>query len=446
LFLESLQSLGIDLQIFGPSQLPIIGKPPPIFKPTPIPKPSIGKPTPTPKPTPTIPTPKPKPSIPTPKPKPSISVPTPKPKPKPTPHPTPSPSPSFPIKGSGGEVVELPINIKDSKGNISPPLVVEAIKITANVPAITNAINSEVLTDVTSTNVNIELHMIQIRNVSVTYNEEPTNIFLVDMEKVSAPSPKFSSWLIGSGVFSYIEGIRSTTGTVIVGLDYFLSKNIVVGLLGAYGYSDTDIPGVKGHLLGNSKIGGIYLGAWTGEPGLYVTLSGLANYTNFRLLGSSNPRVLNGTGFVSVGYETKGKTWTWGPTASLQFDDSVSSSFIAANSKLLIHSNLTDSLQTRAGMFISYKKNIGSGLLKAQAQLMWERQYSGNGLVDVEFNGVPSTRVPIGEKANFRNSFWSSISVNYHLKSGLTIQSSYSLDLGERLTVHQIDLGFHVSF
>ena len=179
---------------------------------------------------------------------------------------------------------------------------------------------------------------------------------------------------------------------------------------------------------------------------MYLTLSGLASHTAFRLIQSSNPDSTNWAGFANVGYETNGKTWSWGPLASLQWDDAISSAFTAAGSRLLIHSNLTNNLQFRVGLLGTYQKKLTQGSLKAQAQIMWERLYAGNGLVDVEFNRVPSTRIGIGESASTRDSAWSSLSLGFHSHRGWSLQGAYTLDLGNQLTVQQIDLSFHVSF
>ena len=124
--------------------------------------------------------------------------------------------------------------------------------------------------------------------------------------------------------------------------------HLVLGILGSYGYSDSTIPGLRGHLLGNSRIGGVYFSAWISKPGLYLALSGLVNSTDFRLLDASNPGMINWTGFASLGYEKACGIWVFGPLASVQFDDTITDGFVLSG--LGVHHNKTSSVQSRLGV------------------------------------------------------------------------------------------------
>lgn len=332
-------------------------------------------------------------------------------------------------------------NIFDLAGNVIPKELPPSFDSIANIAGLTSAMTSNAQGEAVATDNNIEVRMSQIRNTSYSTD----NVFLTEGTAVSSSKEEKSKlglgvWLVGTGLFSGSDGTYTKTGTITAGVDYFINKHMLIGLLGVYGYSDSSIPDINGHLLGNSRIGGIYYGAWTGKPGLYVTLSGLVNNTSSRLVEASNSNLTNWTGFGSVGYETSGRPWTFGPVASVQFDSANTSSFTLLNMQL--HSNSTSSVQSRLGARLTNK----TFFLKPQLQLMWEHRYASNGQVNVEYIGITDTLAPIGEGVSNRDSLWGNLSINYDIRSGWSVQGSYNFDVANKFLVQQVDLGLHVSF
>lgn len=332
-------------------------------------------------------------------------------------------------------------NIFDLAGNVIPKELPPSFDSIANVGGLANTMSSEAQGEAVAANNDIEVRMSQIRNTSYSTN----NVYLT--EGTVAPNAEIEKsklglgvWLVGTGLFSESDGTYTKTGTITAGIDYFINKHMLIGLLGVYGYSDASIPNINGHLLGNSRIGGIYYGAWTGKPGLYLTLSGLVNNTSSRLVEASNSNLTNWTGFASVGYETSGRPWTFGPVASVQFDSANTSSFTLLNMQL--HSNSTSTIQSRFGARLANK----TFFLKPQLQLMWEHRYASNGQVNVEYVGITDTLAPIGEGVNNRDSLWGNLSINYDIRSGWSVQGSYNFDVASKFLVQQVDLGLHVSF
>jgi uncharacterized protein with beta-barrel porin domain len=354
----------------------------------------------------------------------------------------PAPPPESPEGRSNRHaLLRLALNIFDPNGNVSPTLLTPAIQATANVSGLASAMSQEAQGEAAATNTNIDGRMSQIRDAAFDMGDASyhSNVFLTIGENRKRQS-KLGLWVVGTGIFSYSEGTRAKTGTVTAGADYFINKYMVVGVLGVYGYSDSRIPGIKGHLLGNSKIGGIYFGAWTGKPGFHLTLSGLVNSTDFTLIQAASPGLLNWTGFASIGYQTDGETWAFGPVASLQFDNANTNGFTLSG--LDLHRNVTNTLQSRVGATIIYKKFVW----KPKLQLMWEHHYSGSSAIDVEYAGIPDTRASIGKGASSRDSFWGSFSVIYPLRAGWSLQGSYNCDIGNRFSVQQVNVAFNVNF
>lgn len=340
-----------------------------------------------------------------------------------------------------GSAKQKVLNIFDLAGNVIPKELPPSFDSIANIAGLTSAMTSNAQGEAVATDNNIEVRMSQIRNTSYSTD----NVYLTEGTAVSSSKEEKSKlglgvWLVGTGLFSGSDGTYTKTGTITAGVDYFINKHMLIGLLGVYGYSDSSIPDINGHLLGNSRIGGIYYGAWTGKPGLYVTLSGLVNSTSSRLVEASNSNLTNWTGFGSVGYETSGRPWTFGPVASVQFDSANTSSFTLLDMQL--HSNSTSSIQSRLGARLANK----TFFLKPQLQLMWEHRYVSNGQVNVEYIGITDTLAPIGEGVSNRDSLWGNLSINYDIRSGWSVQGSYNFDVANKFLVQQVDLGLHVSF
>lgn len=334
--------------------------------------------------------------------------------------------------------------IFDSAGNVSHSLLVPSIKETANVAGLSSAMTQSAQGASTATDNNLEQRMAQIRNAA--YGK--TNISLYEAGKElptesESVAPKFGAWLTGTGLFTRSEGTTTRAGTLTAGVDTFLSRHMVIGLLGAYVYSRSEIPGITGHMLANAEIGGVYFGAWTGVPGLYLSLSGLVNHTDFSLINASSPHLFNLTGFGSVGYQTRG-TWSFGALASVQFDNANTNRFTLTG--LQLHPNVSNTVQTRIGGTVEREIQMGSRHLDPKLQLMWEHRYFGNAMLDTEYVGIPDTRVSVGKGAKNLDSLWGSASVDYQLSDSWALQTSYSFDVGEDFVSQQVDLGFHLRF
>ena len=330
-------------------------------------------------------------------------------------------------------------SIFDSRGEVSEELLAPSIREIANVGGLASAMGETAATEAVAINNNLEQRMAQLRDI----NFEPAgrvNVFLEERDG----SKKLGLWSVGTGIFSYSEGTRSRTGTITAGVDYLIGQHMAVGVLGAYGYSDSTVPGLRGHLLGNSRIGGVYYSLWASKPGLYLTLSGLINSTDFRLLDASNSSLINWTGFASVGYERACGNLVFGPVASLQFDDAITDGFTLSG--LGLHHNSTSSFQSRVGARASYKIPVRGGEIRPSVQVMWEHHYAGSAAIDVDYVGIPNTLVSVGQGVTNRDSIWGSVSLSYHLDSGWTIKGSYNVDLGSNFRIQQVDLGLHTSF
>ena len=329
--------------------------------------------------------------------------------------------------------------IFDPVGNVSEELLAPTMREIANVGGLSTVMSETAQGEAAAINNNLEQRMSQLRDV----NFESTgrvNVFLEERDG----GKKLGLWVVGTGIFSYLEGTNTQAGTVTAGIDYLIGQHMVLGVLGSYGYSDSAVPGIRGHLLGNSRIGGVYYSAWINKPGLYLALSGLVNFTDFRLLDASNSSLTNWTGFASLGYERACGNLVFGPVASVQFDDAITDGYILSG--LGVHHNSTSSVQSRLGGAVSYKIPIKGGSLKPTVQVMWEHHYSGSAAIDVDYVGVPNTLVSVGQGITNRDSAWGSVSLTYHLDSGWAIQGSYNVDLGSNFHTQQVDLGLHAGF
>ena len=137
-------------------------------------------------------------------------------------------------------------------------------------------------------------------------------------------------WVTGFGDFVNVdnegsaEGYNFTTGGVTVGIDYRLTESFVIGLMGGYAHTWTDL-NPRGSVEVGTGWGGGYAGYFS--HGLYIdgaVFGGADSFDTSRaaLLGGNATRSSNGyvfNTFIASGYDFHIGQLTIGPTAALQY-------------------------------------------------------------------------------------------------------------------------------
>lgn len=340
---------------------------------------------------------------------------------------------------------ESPEGRVHSLGQVERPLLLPVINSIANVSGLSSTMVESAQSAATSVDNNLEQRMTQIRRSSIRGSN--VSLYEVGKEAITPEPeidiPRFGFWATGSGLYTRSDGTKTSVGTLTAGFDAFLNRHMVLGVMGVYVYGGSSIPGITGRLLTNAEVGGVYFGAWTGSPGLYVTFSGLVNHSDFTLVNAFSPRLLAETGFGQVGYTTSGD-WKFGPVASCQFDTAATNGFAVGG--LGIHRNTSNTVQIRLGASVSHDFPVGKRSIGTSAQLMWEHQHFGNGSIDAEIAGIPDTRISTGKGASDLDSVWGSVGIDYKLSDRWALNASYSFDLGNDFNLQKVDFGLSTRF
>jgi outer membrane autotransporter protein len=207
----------------------------------------------------------------------------------------------------------------------------------------------------------------------------------------TAPQPRFDVWASGFGDFVHLDsdfnarGYRFTTGGFDLGVDYRLLDHFVIGIMGSYAHTWTDLrPGTitvdsgRGGFYGTYFNGGYYLNA-----GIY---GGYSSYDSNRqgLCGNAtgNTDGPEWSTFVSTGYDFHRRNLTVGPVASLQYTNIYVNSFSETGSlaPLNIHSDSEESLRTDLGFRASYLWQIGHIALAPFVKATWEHEFKYSAL------------------------------------------------------------------
>jgi fibronectin-binding autotransporter adhesin len=224
------------------------------------------------------------------------------------------------------------------------------------------------------------------------------------VEPVLQPTPenRWGVWVTGFGDFVNVDsddnghGYDFTTGGVSVGLDYRITDQLAIGVLGEYAHTwtslkpsgDIDVDSGRGGVYATWFSHGIYLnGAIYGGHNVYSssrsTLGGMAS---------------GGTGgaeystFISGGYDVHVGNLSVGPVASLQYTDVGIDSFSEHGSlaPMAIHSQSAESLRSDFGFRASYLRQVGNVLVEPSVRAAWEHEYKYSALpITAGFAGIP---------------------------------------------------------
>jgi outer membrane autotransporter protein len=225
------------------------------------------------------------------------------------------------------------------------------------------------------------------------------------VEQALQPGPenRWGVWVTGSGDFVNVDGDDNahgydfTTGGVSVGLDYRITDQLAIGIMGEYSHTWTSLE-PSGDIDVDSGRGGVYATWFT--RGFYLEeaiYGGHNSYSSSR--ASLQGMASGGTGgselstFISGGYDFHAGHLTVGPIATLQYTYANIDSFSEHGSlaPLAIHSQSAESLRTDFGFRASYGWQAEKVLVEPFVEAAWEHEYKYSALpITAGFAGVPA--------------------------------------------------------
>jgi autotransporter-associated beta strand protein len=186
---------------------------------------------------------------------------------------------------------------------------------------------------------------------------------------------RWGVWVTGFGDFVNVDGdgnsqgYNFTTGGVSIGVDYRITDQLAIGVMGDYSHTWTSL-NPSGNIDVNSGRGGLYA-TWYNH-GVYLDAAIYAGHNSYSSSRSGLEGLADGnTGgtewstFLSGGYDFHFGPLTVGPIGALQYTYANVSGFSENGSlaPMQIQSDSADSLRTDVGFRLFYQWQIGKILL-----------------------------------------------------------------------------------
>jgi len=233
--------------------------------------------------------------------------------------------------------------------------------------------------------------------------------------KEVAPSPlqptpgnRWGVWVTGYGDFVNVDdegsaqGYNYTTGGMTVGVDYRVTDHFLVGLMGGYAHTWTDLK--PGNADVDTGWGGLYAGYF--NKGLYVLGSifgggnsiSTSRATVAGAFANSSTDSEEFSTFISAGYDFHCGHLTIGPTAALQYsyvnlDGFTETGSIAA---LNVNEDSEESLRTDLGFRAWYIFQVGQIGVRPFVRAAWDHEYKESALpVTASLVDIPGTPVTV---------------------------------------------------
>jgi uncharacterized protein YhjY with autotransporter beta-barrel domain len=282
-------------------------------------------------------------------------------------------------------------------------------------------------------------------------------------EELPPPVPEkhWSLWASGYGDWVNIDssglakGYGYTTGGVTAGLDYRLFDHFVIGLMGGYAHSWTDLK--PGDVDVNSGWGGLYGGFY--KRGVYLLGAAYGGGSSFdtnratvvgdRANGSSDSQ--QWSTFITVGYDLHRGHLTVGPFFAAQYSYVNMSSFTEHGSitGLSVQEGSQESWRTDLGFRAWYTLQLGKIGVRPFVRAAWNHEYRESNLpISVSLVDIPnSSPVPVSGPSLGHDSAVVNAGVSAQLTPTTSIYVSYDGQLGrDRHAYNGVSGGFNISF
>jgi uncharacterized protein YhjY with autotransporter beta-barrel domain len=181
-----------------------------------------------------------------------------------------------------------------------------------------------------------------------------------------------------------VSHFDDNTESVVLGTDYRINKNFLVGLTAGYAHTDVTLDTNGSSATVDSYSPGLY--ASYADHGWYANLSGqyLHNaYTQDRTISflgqtaHSAPEGNQGVANLDGGYEFHRGAFTFGPIAGLQYTHLTVDGFTESGSAadLTVASNDSDSLRSRLGGTLRYAFNHQGMVVTPHLDATWQHEF-----------------------------------------------------------------------
>ena len=265
------------------------------------------------------------------------------------------------------------------------------------------------------------------------------------VEPILQPGPenRWGVWITGFGDFVTVDGDGNSngynfiTGGVSLGVDYRLTDELVVGVMGEYSHTWTSLK-PSGSNDVNSGRGGLYA-TWS-HQGFYLNgaiYGGYNSYNSSRSalqgLASGNTEGAELSTFISGGYDFHFGHLTVGPVAALQYTYAKIDGFSETGSlaPMQIQSGSANSLRSDIGFRLFYQWLVGKVIIEPSLKAAWEHEYLYSALpITAGFADIPGPTATFTGPVEGHDSAIISAGVSILWTPTLTTYLNYNGQLG----------------
>ncbi len=282
------------------------------------------------------------------------------------------------------------------------------------------------------------------------------------VEPILQPGPqnRWGVWVSGFGDFVNVDGdgnangYNFTTGGVSLGVDYRITDQLAIGVMGEYSHTWTAL-NPSGDIDVNSGRGGLYA-TWFNH-GIYLNGAIYGGHNNYESNRSSLGGLATGgtegaewSTFVSGGYDFHFGHLSVGPIAGLQYTYMNIDGFSENGSvaPLAIHSGSAESLRSDFGFRAFYQWQIGKILIEPSLKAAWEHEYKYSALpITAGIAGIPGPSATFFGPNEGHDSAVLSAGVSAQLTPAISTYVNYDGQLGRgNYDSNAVTGGFRISF
>ncbi len=247
------------------------------------------------------------------------------------------------------------------------------------------------------------------------------------------------------------------TESVVLGTDYRITPNILVGLTAGYAHTDVTLDDFGSSSTVDSYSPGFY--AAYADKGWYANLSGdyLHNaYTQARIIpilgqtASSAPEGNQGVANLDGGYDFHQGALTLGPLAGIQYTHLSIDGYTESGSvaDLSVADNESDSLRSRLGGRISYALSYGGMTFAPHLDASWQHEFLDQSRgVATQFNGFGGGSFSVRTIDPSRDSALFDAGLDVQINHTVTAFTDYEVQAGQSNYFGQsIQAGLKIGF
>ncbi len=286
----------------------------------------------------------------------------------------------------------------------------------------------------------------------------------------SAEHLPWDFWGQGSGILSDVPSVNSIPGqhnaggAFLIGIDYYLTRNLTLGIYSGYlvnrqnftglggGSSWSDGLAYGGYLSYARPQGGFYADAAMGGGGFQTSVNRPINLFGENY-GSASSRPTSTLLMISsdFGYDLKRGNWTLGPIGMFQFTQMNTPSVQETDPyglNLKINNQQQYSLYSSLGGHISYKIQASKSVsFLPEIRCFWNHEfYNAPRSLTGAFQPIPSFNYSYADTLSVPNTVTPSVGVTALLGKNLSSSLFYSASMGSGSALQEVTLSANLNF